>query len=328
MFSSGSGNTEGAGRFLLHDASADAVRMLVDTDGNVGIGNTVPLAKLDVTSEAAPAEMQITGNFVGNYKGVMANVQTGATATVTGVHAVAQSPSTTYGVFSSAAGATSSDNYGVYSYSDNSGAGNAYGVYGEIEGNGNLYAIYGETANVMGSGTKFAGYFNGDVTVTGTFTNPSDRKLKSNIRNSDFGLNTINQLRPVTYEYKSAQHLDMSFVSGEQIGFIAQEVEKILPSLVQNNKHPTASGTMDYKGLNYIGLIPVLTKAIQEQQDQIEEKEERIVYLENQNLEMASKLNELTAQLNEVKNLVQTVIIDRVPQKDSQAEVMPLKVDK
>jgi hypothetical protein len=65
------------------------------------------------------------------------------------------------------------------------------------------------------------------------------------------------QLRGVTYNFKSNP-------DGDAIaGFVAQEVEKILPGLV-------ATGTDGYKSLNKDGLIPYLVSAIQDQQKQID----------------------------------------------------------
>ena len=60
----------------------------------------------------------------------------------------------------------------------------------------------------------------------------------------------------------------MNLAGGTQMGFIAQEMEKVFPQLVSiiPDKNIDGSKISDYKGINYIGLIPVLTKAIQEQQ--------------------------------------------------------------
>lgn len=75
----------------------------------------------------------------------------------------------------------------------------------------------------------------------------SDSRLKKNIENLPLGLAQINQLRAVEY--------DMKRDDSHQFGFIAQEVQSIFPNLVMD-------GT--YLSLNYIGIIPVLTKAVQE----------------------------------------------------------------
>jgi hypothetical protein len=75
----------------------------------------------------------------------------------------------------------------------------------------------------------------------------SDSRLKKNIEDIPLGLAQINQLRPVAY--------DMRRDDSHQFGFIAQEVQSIFPDLVMDGA---------YLSLNYIGIIPVLTKAVQE----------------------------------------------------------------
>ena len=67
-------------------------------------------------------------------------------------------------------------------------------------------------------------------------------------------------------------------------------IEKIFPTLVEDGTHPgklnketgEEGEEINYKGMNYIGLIPVLTKAIQEQQKMIDELKEEIKELKNQ----------------------------------------------
>ncbi|MDD3029910.1 MAG: tail fiber domain-containing protein [Alphaproteobacteria bacterium] len=70
------------------------------------------------------------------------------------------------------------------------------------------------------------------------------------------GLKQIEQLRPVSFEWKKLEDQGMQ---GPHFGFIAQDVEKILPSIVstRNNAERT-------KGLKFDEIIPLLTKAIQE----------------------------------------------------------------
>jgi hypothetical protein len=84
----------------------------------------------------------------------------------------------------------------------------------------------------------------------------------------------------------------MHLPQGTQVGFVAQELGQVFPELVRQQLHPAAdpeavaAGEMpagnevSFLGLNYVGLIPYLTRAMQEQQHQLDEKETRIQQLE------------------------------------------------
>jgi hypothetical protein len=121
---------------------------------------------------------------------------------------------------------------------------------------------------------------NGSVAGTSAYVNTSDARYKKNVKPLQIGLNEIAQLKPVSFEWKDeAKRLksvgpDGELVEdhrpadpamqGQQIGFVAQDVEKILPSVVvtEDNAEKT-------KGMKYSELIPVLVKAMQEQQAEI-----------------------------------------------------------
>jgi hypothetical protein len=65
---------------------------------------------------------------------------------------------------------------------------------------------------------------------------------------------------------------------------VAQELENVIPLLVQNATHPAASNTdkdIEFKSVNYIGMIPILTKALQEKQAEIESLKSEIQLLKN-----------------------------------------------
>lgn len=121
----------------------------------------------------------------------------------------------------------------------------------------------------------------------------SDARLKRNITHTQHGLSTIMSLRPVEYEKKNS--IKDNEYNRHEIGFIAQEIAKVLPSLVTEGKD--ADKTL---AVSYIELIPVLTKAIQEQQAQIEA-------LKAKNAELEAT-NKVTAQLMErVKQMEQMI---------------------
>lgn len=84
----------------------------------------------------------------------------------------------------------------------------------------------------------------------------SDIKLKKNIAPIEDSLNKILSLEGKTYEWKDETK------TGKQYGLIAQDVEKIIPELVNQG---------ETKYLNYTGIIPVLIEAIKDQQQQINE---------------------------------------------------------
>lgn len=103
--------------------------------------------------------------------------------------------------------------------------------------------------------------------IDGTYWNSSDRNLKKEIHNlPDNMLQKISTLRSVTYLMKNEEE-------GNPVhyGFIAQEIEKVFPELV--------SGNEQLRMMNYTGLIPVLTKGMQEQQQQIEELRKEVLQL-------------------------------------------------
>ncbi|RZJ57426.1 MAG: hypothetical protein EOO55_03430, partial [Hymenobacter sp.] len=86
----------------------------------------------------------------------------------------------------------------------------------------------------------------------------SDSRLKTHITNAPYGLHEVLQMRPVTYNWKTNPD------SNRMVGFIAQEMEQLVPEAVETPK--TAA---EHYGMKYSELIPVLTRAIQEQQAQI-----------------------------------------------------------
>jgi hypothetical protein len=96
---------------------------------------------------------------------------------------------------------------------------------------------------------------------------PSDTRLKHNITDLSDSLTKVNNLRGVSFEFN--EEVD---IKGTKLGFIAQEVNEVLPVLV--SKLPN---TEDMLTVDYVGMIPVLVEAIKE--------------LTKQNLELKERLN-------------------------------------
>ena len=109
--------------------------------------------------------------------------------------------------------------------------------------------------------------------ITGTtssvsYTSGSDYRLKENVITDWDATTLLKQLKPSKFNFKDNQ-------SETVTGFIAHEVQEVLPYLVNGEKDGE-----DMQSMDYAKLTPLLTKAIQEQQKLIEDLKSRIEVLE------------------------------------------------
>jgi hypothetical protein len=99
----------------------------------------------------------------------------------------------------------------------------------------------------------------GDLLVGGTVTASSDEKLKTNIKNIENALDKVLNLRGVEFNY--IEH------GGKSIGFIAQEVEKVIPELVSTQN---GENGLHLKSVAYQNFVALLVEAIKELKSQID----------------------------------------------------------
>ena len=110
-----------------------------------------------------------------------------------------------------------------------------------------------------------SGNFHADADVVAYSSSVgSDRKLKKNIKDTPYGLSDVMKMRAVEFDWKEKRN------GVHDIGVIAQELEKIIPEVVQEVQTLKTDGDT-HKVVDYGKLTSVLIKAIQEQQDQINE---------------------------------------------------------
>ncbi|EGZ17794.1 hypothetical protein PHYSODRAFT_300743 [Phytophthora sojae] len=108
-----------------------------------------------------------------------------------------------------------------------------------------------------------------------THTNTSDRRLKTAVKNLEAAQETIRKLRPVTYEWRRDEFPSRNFPTGVFPGFLADEVEEILPDLVQQDGD-------GWKSMDYTGIVPHLVRAVQEMQDQLEASQAQMTRMQQQ----------------------------------------------
>lgn len=290
----------------------NATGSTIYTNGKVGIGTSSPGYRLSVQDSGNAIYATSLGGGYGVY----------ATSTFLGVFGSGGSygiyGSGSYGVYG--AGGT----YGVYGYGTYGmygsgtygvyGSGYTYGVYGSASGNygvygSGFYGVYGYTPNGYGgtfisdaghglyaktsstASNIYAAIFQGNTYCYGTY-NTSDERVKKNVADFKNGMDLINQLKPKSYDFRDdGSYAKLDLPKGNHYGFLAQDVEKLLPGLVReaplelenapvtaingNGKDTSAAAaakgqlvkrpeTMNVKAINYTELIPVIIKGMQE----------------------------------------------------------------
>ncbi|MEQ9229441.1 MAG: tail fiber domain-containing protein [Cyclobacteriaceae bacterium] len=312
----------------LWEISDDTVYILNE---HVSIGGSEGGAMLNAHNTSGTGTntaFYCTSNRTGLNRGILSYARTtsGNTANQYSIVGIAQNDvgSATSGTgahigVSAEAYATNGDNLGVQAFADGGGNNNYavlgisgpnatirnYGGYFDTEGtsvNFNIGVLtiadethtgtnYGLYSIASGASTNYAAYLAGDVSYTGTLTSVSDRAFKKDVELYAGALEKVKEINTYTYNYKVDEFTHLNLPTGEQIGFVAQDLEAVYPSLVSEQHAPNEAAydrdaELDgeaftiYKGVNYIGMIPVLTQAIKEQQSMIESQQAQIEALE------------------------------------------------
>lgn len=274
-------------------------RMAFLTSGNVGIGISNPNYKLDVDgpanfnragdTQSIRLSCDLPGNYIiGNCRytnpkhlviasdsnsfGIQLETNNATVMTVTSSGLVGigtKTPTDKLQVSDAAGGSTNITRPAGWGGGITTWDIYAAGTLGAGNIIGGLSALISGSGQIMGK--TLAGTGNRQVysDASGYLTNTaSDGTLKENVSGISQGLNDVLQLNPISFTWIDIE----SHGPQREIGFIAQEVQKIVPEVIGTN----ANGKLS---LDYSKMIAVLTKSIQELNDKVEAQSQEIAQL-------------------------------------------------
>jgi hypothetical protein len=257
-------------------------RVVVTGDGNVGIGTTSPIYSLDVTGtlEASNSNGLMLFASSGNL-GIGTTTPSNKLDIVGSIRAMTGTSSSILINTDGAAGWGNFEMFGTNgAYIDfKNASGDDYDARIKNVGSNNSLGFYMNAAETTGMSLTSAGtlLISGDI---GAFATISDRTLKTNITDisPNTALETVKTLRPVTFNWKD--DIFNAARRGEfDSGFIAQEVEEVIPHAV--GTYDTIDHQNTYKNMRHERIIPYLVGSIQKLESIIVELKERIGFLES-----------------------------------------------
>jgi hypothetical protein len=246
------GSTADAGQ-VTADLDCAPIHGLANWTGSVGIGTTTPTDILDVTGASVigvgPERLSLNIGSIGFNRKV----------------ATGQIYNTSYYAYQfqhTPSATQANDNLTIQVYAPNG------------------TTVTGAALTVVGTGTVVVGgttgtgalYVNGVAGGTQAWVPPSDARLKKNVAPLTGGLALVERLEPIRFQWRLpaerpiGKELKLS-TDDPQVGFLAQDVERIVPEAVSAPK----KGGREIYGLDEGALVPVLVAAVKEQQAEIEQ---------------------------------------------------------
>ena len=280
--------TSDAGKIIFATGNGGAAteKVRIANDGNVGIGQTNPGVKLEIGENSSSTNVGYIR--LRGHNTLEGNIYKDATY---GLHFDTNSNNQPIRIDGSKQILGITGNVGIGTESPSSSAKthikNSNASFGFLVENSN--ASYGAVviAHTATSGTRYlvdfrAGSINpgdqvGTITTNGSTTaynTSSDYRLKENVAEMTGALDRVNQLQPKRFNFIADADTIVD-------GFLAHEVSDIVPEAITGEKDGVDDeGNPEYQGIDQSKLVPLLTKAIQEQQTIIDDLKSRIETLE------------------------------------------------
>jgi trimeric autotransporter adhesin len=288
-WSMGTSNNFNGNQLYLNDETNSQARMTIQPNGgaisfptgNLGVGTTSPAGRLHVSggtswfqgdstplASSAGKGVGVGYNSAGDFGEIFA-FDYGGSATKP---LVLQGPGGDVGI-----GTTTP----TYTLDVNGNFHTSSGVFID----GGLVLAANLTFNNLAGGGTLPLCLNNNSATGDVRACSSSLRYKNNIADLALGLDAIGKLRPVTFDWKSSGEHDL--------GFVAEEVEKVTPLLTTLNK----DGQIE--GVKYERITAILTKGMQEQQKQIADLKTQNAALEKKNSDLESRVSAIERTLKE-----------------------------
>lgn len=157
----------------------------------------------------------------------------------------------------------------------------------------NNSGAFGGSANFVWDNSGNELTVTGDISYTGVLTDTSDRRLKSNIERLPASLPKIRQMQPYSYTMKADPDQEVEF------GLMAQDLQEIIPEVVKPIDDT-------FFGVNYMGLIAWIIKAMQELDSENEKLKSENEKLKANDEKMSSDIKDLKQRLEKLERLLNT----------------------
>ncbi len=303
-FSAAQGDARIAAKDDIRFATNNTQKAIIKANGNVGIGTNNPTEKLEI----ANGGIQLNGNY-----GIGFNQEEPLNSDPLGDGAKIYYDSSYFGGSTDALVIEKTDilqpNPDGGIVFAKKGGDKARVTQMVIRGDGNV-GIGVETPSakleVCGNAKIVGRIYANTSSLSAGLTCSSDERLKKNILNYNNALQTISLLKGKQYNWRNKKFTNRGFDARIKYGFIAQEVEKVLPSLVYEDEK-------GFKSVDYIQVIPILTNAIQEQQTELAQ-------IKEQNKQLLAKLEAIETENGAIK----TQLSSLAEMKDELQEIKAL----